>query len=259
MSDTPVIFSKEDSIASIVMNSPKTLNAIGFPMLDGLEAALEKCFDKDIRAVVISAAGPAFCAGGDLPVAMEYGPSEWLLQSVKKMNVIASLIRNLPKPVIASIHGHCFGVGMSLTMLCDIRIAAESTLFKQAYTSIGLSPDGGWSFTVPRLIGAAKALELVMLDPIIPASEALRLGLVNKVVPDEALLEETMKLARRLARGATRAYAAAKALINSSVYEGLESQCEKERWSIASCGATEDFKEGFDAVFNKRKPNFKGK
>lgn len=259
MEEKYVIWSTENGICNIVINSPKTLNAIGIPILDGLEEALQSCFDEEVRAVIISAAGPAFCAGGDLPAAVKYGAYEWCLQSVKQMGAVVNLIRELPKPVIASVQGACYGVGMSLAMLCDLRIASESMVMKQAYTSVGLAPDGGWTLTVPQAIGVSKAFELLMMDPAVPAAEALRLGLVNKVVPDDALAAETMKLAAKLASGATKSFATGKALINQSMYLGLQNQCEKERWGIANCTKNEDFQEGFDAVFNKRKPNYKGR
>lgn len=259
MQDKLVVWRIENGICHIAMNSPKTLNALSIPIIEGLDEAFSACFADEVRAVVLSANGPAFCAGGDLPSAVEYGARAWLLESVKMMANVANMIRRLPKPVLASINGSCFGVGMSLAMMCDLRIAAESAVLKQAYTSVGLSPDVGWTLTVPRLIGAAKAMEFLMLDPAVPAQEALRLGLVNKVVPDDALAAETAKMAARLAGGATKAFAASKELVNTSMFQGIEAQIEKERWKIADSADTDDFREGFDAVFNKRKPNYTGK
>ncbi|MEA1960526.1 MAG: enoyl-CoA hydratase [Bacillota bacterium] len=259
MDNKSVIWKKEAGICTITMNAPKSLNAISTDLVAGLEEAFEDCFDENVRAVILTGAGKSFCSGGDLVGMMEDGPSQWLLQTPKKLAVVVSCIRELPKPVIASVNGPAFGVGMSIAMACDLRIASEKAIFAQSYSSVGLSPDGAWTMTVPRILGVAKALELVMLDKPIKADESLSLGLVSKVVSVEQLEEETMKIAEKLANGPTRAYASAKALINNTMLQGIETQMDKERRSIATCGGTEDFAEGCDAVFNKRKPNFKGK
>ncbi len=259
MEDRPVLWSKEDGICTITMNIPKTLNALSTEMLQGLEEAFEDCFDENIRAVVLTGAGKAFCSGGDIAGAVKAGAQQWLFQSPKKLAVVISAMRELPKPVIASINGAAFGVGMSFAMACDLRIASEKATLAQAYTSVGLSPDGAWTMTVPQIVGMAKALEMVLLDKPIKAEEALALGLVTMVVPADQLEEETVKLAKRLAAGPTKAYASAKALINNSMLQSLEGQMEKERWGISGCGGTEDFVEGYQAVFNKSKPNFKGR
>lgn len=190
---------------------------------------------------------------------IEDGASHWLLQTPKKLAVVTSAIRKLPKPVIASINGPAFGVGMSVAMACDLRIISEKASLAQAYTSVGLSPDGAWTMTVPRIVGMAKALEMVLLDQSINAQEALRLGLVSMVIPVEKLEEETMKLARKLANGPTKAYASAKQLINDSILQGIESQMDRERYNISACGGSEDFVEGSQALFGKRKPDFKGR
>lgn len=254
-----VVWRKDDGICVITMNTPSTLNAMSKGIVTGLEEAFEDCFDEQIRAVVLTGAGRAFCAGGDLAEAVKDGASNWLLQTPKKLAVVTSAMRKLPKPVIASINGPAFGVGMSIAMACDLRIMSDKATLAQAYTSVGLSPDGAWTMTVPQIVGMAKSLEMVMLDEPIKAEEALRLGLVNRLVPAESLAEETLQLARKLANGPTQAYARAKALINNAMLAGLESQMERERYSISACGGSEDFKEGSQALFEKRKPNFKGK
>ncbi len=259
MEDKAVIWRKDEGVCVITMNTPTTLNAMSKGIVAGLEEAFEDCFDENIRAVVLTGSGRAFCAGGDLAEAVQDGASHWLLQTPKKLAVVTSAIRKLPKPVIASINGPAFGVGMSVAMACDLRIISEKASLAQAYTSVGLSPDGAWTMTVPRIVGIAKALEMVLLDKPVKAEEALRLGLVSLVVPAEKLTEETMQLARKLANGPTKAYASAKALINDSMLQGLESQMDRERYSISNCGGSEDFVEGSEALFNKRKPDFQGK
>lgn len=259
MSDSAVVWRKENGICIITMNNPATLNAMSKAIVSGLEDAFEDCFDENIRAVILTGSGRAFCAGGDIAEAVKDGAPNWLLQTPKKLAVVTSAIRKLPKPVIASINGPAFGVGMSVAMSCDLRIASEKASFAQAYTSVGLSPDGAWSITVPQIVGLAKAMEMVLLDKPIPAEEALRLGLVSMIFPPEQLETETMKLAAKLAQGPTQAYARAKELINLSMLSGIESQMDKERYNISAAGASEDFVEGSDALFNKRKPQFKGR
>lgn len=259
MGEQAVVWRKEGNVCIITMNEPVSLNAISKGIVAGLEAAFEDCFDDNIRAVVLTGAGRAFCAGGDLAEMVQDGPSDWLLQTPKKLGVVISAMRRLPKPVIASINGPAFGVGMSVAMACDLRVMSEKASLAQAYTSVGLSPDGAWTMTVPRIVGAAKALEMLLLDKPINAEEALRLGLVSLVFPAASLEEETMKLAVKLANGPTKAYASGKTLINQSMFQGIEGQMEEERYRISACGASDDFKEGSDAMFNKRKPVFTGK
>ncbi len=149
---------KKDGICTITMNSPKTLNALSSRLTADLEEAFEDCFDENIRAVVLTGSGKAFCAGGDLQGMLETGAQKWLQQVPKKLAVVISSIRELPKPVIAAVNGPAMGVGMSVAMACDLRIASDRASFVQAYTSVGLSPDGAWSLTVPRIVGLSKAM-----------------------------------------------------------------------------------------------------
>lgn len=259
MEDKAVIWSKDQGVCTVTINSPRTLNAISSEVIQGLEEAFEDCLDAEIRAVVLTGAGKAFCSGGDIPGAVKTGAQQWLFQNPKRLAMAVSTIRKMPKPVLASVNGSAWGVGMSIAMACDLRIAADNASFVQAYTSVGLSPDGGWTMTVPRIVGVAKALEMALLDRPINAEEALRLGLVSKVVPAADLADETAKMAKKLANGPTLAFAATKTLINNSVLQGIEGQMEQERWSISNLALTEDFMEGYEALFNKRKPNYKGK
>jgi 2-(1,2-epoxy-1,2-dihydrophenyl)acetyl-CoA isomerase len=250
---------KKDGICTITMNSPKTLNALSTELVTCLEEAFEDCLDESIRAVVLTGSGKAFCAGGDLQGMIDIGPTKWLQQGTKKLAVVISTIRELPKPVIAAINGPAMGVGMSIAMACDLRIASDKALFGQAYTSVGLSPDGGWTLTVPRIVGFSKAMEMLLLDKPVNAEEALRLGMISKVVPAESFMEETGKLAAKLAAGPTLAFARGKQLINRSLLHDLECQMENERLNIMAGGSSADFTEGSDAVFKKRKPVFQGK
>jgi len=259
MEEQLVTWIKKDGICTITMNSPKTLNALSSGLTAGLEEAFEECFDETVRTVVLTANGKAFCAGGDLQGMLEMGAPKWLQQVPKRLAVVISTIRELPKPVIAAVNGPAMGVGMSVAMACDLRIASDKATFVQAYTSVGLSPDGAWSLTVPRIVGLSKAMEMLLLDKPVNAEEALRLGLVSMVFAADSFVEETDKLAKKLASGPTSAFARGKQLINKSLLRELECQMENERINIMAGGASSDFKEGVDAVFKKRKPEFTGK
>lgn len=259
MEEKLATWEKKDGICTITMNAPKMLNALSSGLTACLEEAFEDCFDDSVRAVVLTGNGKAFCAGGDLQGMLDMGPAKWLQQVPKKLAVVISTIRELPKPVIAAVNGPAMGVGMSVAMACDLRIASDKATFVQAYTSVGLSPDGAWSLTVPRIIGLSKAMEMLLLDKPVAAEEALRLGMISMVVPVESFAEETEKLAKKIASGPTLAFARGKQLINRSLLRELECQMENERLSIMAGGASADFAEGADAVFKKRKPEFTGK
>jgi len=165
----------------------------------------------------------------------------------------------MPKPVIAVINGVAGGAGVSLAASCDLRICASSVKFRQAYTSIALAGDGGWSLFIPLLVGLGKAMELTLLDPVFDAQEALQWGLVTKVVDDAELQNEAMKIAARLAGGATYAYAIAKENLNRSVLGMLESQIELERTGMINASRSLDYPEGIKSFLQKKKPNFQGK
>ena len=258
MEEKQAIWTKKDGVCTITMNSPKTLNALSEGLTTCLEEAFEDCFDESIRAVVLTGSGKGFCAGGDLQGMLEMGAPKWLQQVPKRLAVVISTIRELPKPVIAAVNGPAMGVGMSVAMACDLRIASDKASFVQAYTSVGLSPDGAWSLTVPRSIGLSKAMEMLLLDTPLNAEEAMRLGMVARVVPAESFVEETEKLAAKLAAGPTLAFARGKQLINRSMLSTLECQLENERINIMAGGGSADFAEGADSMFKRRKPEFKG-
>jgi 2-(1,2-epoxy-1,2-dihydrophenyl)acetyl-CoA isomerase len=255
-----VEFCRRESIAYITLNRPKSFNSLDGQLAEELCAAVSSCFDPEIRAVVITGAGRAFCAGGDLDY-MKSAPvfSDALAKLTFYLNRIVTDIRLLPKPVIAAVNGVAAGAGMSIALACDLRIASSSAKFKQAYTSSGLVPDGGWTTWVPSIIGLAKASELIFLDQVITASDAERLGLVSFVVSDEEFTSRVEKEARNLAKGATKAFGEAKMLLNQSILSALESQLERERQAMIRIGYTEDVKEGVQAFFQKRLPDFSGK
>lgn len=258
-----VLFQKEGNVTTITLNRPKSLNALDSDHLADLVHALEMAADDEqARAVVITGAGRAFCSGGDLAAfreAMDRDPADPLRQVIKLLNVAIINIRTMAKPVIASINGAAGGGGLSIAAACDLRICAASAKFRQAYTSVALVPDGAWGLLFPLLVGFGKASELIFIDPVFDAREALDWGFVNRVVADEDLPEETRKLAASLAAGPTRAFAIAKDNMNHSMMDLLERQLERERAGMVQAGKTRDYREGSEAFFKKRKPKFEGR
>jgi 2-(1,2-epoxy-1,2-dihydrophenyl)acetyl-CoA isomerase len=258
-----IIFEESHSIAKIKLNRPKIFNALDFDLCNEMVKALEFCSEsEDTRVVVITGEGQAFCAGGDLRVFGKYletNPSEVFRQLIKVFNVIIMGIRSLPKPVIAVINGAVGGGGGSLAAACDLRIAASSAIFKQAYTSIGLVPDGAWTLLIPALIGFGKATELILLDPVINAQKALEMGLVNMVVEDAELERVSSEIASKLASGPTRSFGIAKENLTNAMFGLLERQLELERSGMIKAAKTADYKEGLKAFFEKKQPKFSGR
>jgi 2-(1,2-epoxy-1,2-dihydrophenyl)acetyl-CoA isomerase len=255
-----IILEKSDNLGIIRMNRTKELNTLNFSLVEDILKALEICADDpDTKVIVITGSGKAFCAGGDV---VTFKNSEDMGDTVRQMtkafDPLISGIRRTLKPVIAMINGIVMGAGISLAAACDLRICAASAQFRQAYTSVGLVPDGAWSLMVPLLIGFGKAHELILLDPMFDAPKALEMGLVNEVVADEKLEETTRNRALKIARGPLKAFALAKENLNQAFAGLLESQLEKERLGIMKAARTQDAAEGVSAVLEKRKPNFIG-
>ncbi|PAB61190.1 enoyl-CoA hydratase/isomerase family protein [Anaeromicrobium sediminis] len=255
-------YSQENGIASIILNSPKNLNALDEPMLDDLMVALDMCADDGtIKVVVISGEGKGFSAGGDIGKMLENleGSEQRLAPLVRKVGMTALKIRNIRKPVIASVHGPVAGAGFNFALLCDFRIAAANSKFIQAFINIGLIPDMGGTFLLTRMLGAARATELIMTGRPVSADEALSLGLVNQVVPQENLEETTLKFAKKLNALPSIALGKMKVLINRAAFEGFENALDNETEYQVQCTNTEDFKEGVKAFVERRKPKFQGK
>ncbi len=255
-----IIFQKADQSAVIRFNRPKFFNAVNFDLFSDIVKALEICADdRDVKVVVMTGEGKAFCAGGDVAM-FEQSPDtgETLRQLTKLLNFTITGIRRIPKPVIAMINGTTAGVGISIAAACDLRICASSAKFRQAYTSIGLVPDGAWTLLVPLLIGLNKASELVYLDPVFDAGEALAMGLVNKVVDDGELEKVTRDVALKIAQGPSLSFSVAKENFNQALIGLLERQLELERRGLVRVGKSSDAKEGISAFIGKRKPGFKG-
>ena len=259
--NSPVLFSIRDGIARICFNRPAALNAIDEEVAKSLcNISHELANSTGVRVVVVSGAGAAFMAGGDLArfhqdKARTVGTADAI---IKPLNVALMRLAALPQPIIASVHGAVAGAGVSIALACDLCIAADDTQFNMAYARIGTSPDAGSTWSLPRVVGTRKALELVLLAESFNAEEAQRLGIVNRVVARDGLLDATEALARRLAAGPAYAYGRIKRLIHASFDTGLEDQLDAERKAFCACAATADFAEGLDAFFEKRRPVFSG-
>lgn len=263
MSNDLILFEKNDGIATITINRPEVYNALNGASFWALTDYSHECFaDDSIRAVILTAAGDkAFCMGGgvDPTDKVENVQMSFSKNTMALARVITDF-RKMPKPVIASINGICAGVGLSLVAACDLRICHSQVVFKQAYTSLGINQDGGWTQLMPLLIGLSRASEMVFLDEVVPAEKALQWGLVNKVTAPEELREKTMKYAKQLANGATHAFAISKALLNKSLLPYLETMMEEERQGLLKSALTEDFLEGVRVITRqKAAPEFKGK
>jgi len=260
MAPENVILNKSNHIGVIRLNRPKAFNALNFGLGDDLVRVLEACTDDpETKAVIITGEGKAFCAGGDLAM-FKTSPdtSDTLRQIIKRLNTCVMLIRRMPKPVVAAINGVTGGAGMSIAAACDIRICARSVTFKQAYTSVGLVPDGAWTLLVPLLIGFGKASEMAFLDPVFNADTALEMGLVNSIVDDGELQNAAFDTAAKLAAGPTIAYSIIKENLNSAMLAFLERQLELERRGMTDVGKTSDAEEGISAFLEKRPPIFRG-
>lgn len=258
-----LVYTKEQGVATITFNRPQSYNSLARTMIEELVPAVEECRDDpSVRVVVITGAGKAFCSGGDLVGArawMEEGrnPANYFLDMIKPFHRFITDIRHLPKPVIAAVNGMAAGAGFSIALACDLRIMSEAATFKLAYTRVtGLVPDGGWTVTLPRLAGMGLASELMFLDRPVDAAEALRLGLVHRVVPQAELAQRATEMALELAAGPACSFAMGKALLNASMAGVLEAQLERERLALGQCAATPDFREAVAAFFGKRPPQF---
>jgi 2-(1,2-epoxy-1,2-dihydrophenyl)acetyl-CoA isomerase len=259
MSDV-VKLSVAGGIATIVLNRPHVMNAMDGEMMQQLRPvteAVEK--DASVRAVVLRGEGAAFMAGGDVAVFHQHLAElpELIVTWGREMHAAFLALRRMGKPVLASVHGAVAGAGFSLMCAADLAIAAADTRFTLAYANIGASPDGGSTYFLPRLVGYKKAMEMIMLPDRFDAQTAQLLGLVNWVVPNEKLAEETARIAQRLAAGPTRAFAEAKRLVNQSL-DPLDTQMEQELQAFSRCARGGDLKEGVTAFVEKRKPVFKG-
>lgn len=256
----PVILERIGAIARLRLNRPERLNAMDRDMAEALAAAVEGLGDDPaVRVIVLSGEGRAFMAGGDVATFAGEGFENRIDATIRAFHRAVLALRDTDKPVLASLQGAVAGAGLGLALACDLAIAAAGTRFTMAYSRIGTSVDGGSSAWLPRMVGLRRAMELALLSDGLDAAEALRLGLVNRVVPDEALAAETEALAQRLADGPTVAYGRIKRLLRDGHAADLAEQLEAERHAFLDCAASEDFAEGVAAFLTKRQPTFRGR
>ena len=254
-----ILFEIKDNVAILTLNRPEKFNAFNREMALLLQKRLDDCAnDKDIRAVYITATGKAFSSGQDI-TELVGGETATIEKAVSECyNPIITKIRNIEKPVICAVNGVAAGAGTNIALCADVVVAAESALFTQAFSKIGLIPDCGGTFILPRLIGFQKASALMMLGDKISAVDAEKLGMIYKVFPDEIFLEESMKAAIILSKLPTKALAYTKQALNLSLSHSLEQQLHVEDQLQYAAANTSDFKEGIKAFLEKRLPVFKG-
>ena len=260
MSPFPLTTDYSQNILTITLNRPGLLNAIDLEMAETLkDILLDAAKDSTIRAIVLTGSGRAFCSGGDLKFAHQVNPdnpgdSFWALTSV--LHVCIEEIREMSKPVIAAINGPAAGAGLFLALACDLRVMAQSAYLKQSNTSHGLSIPAGGTFTLPRLIGLGRALEIALLDDLIPSASALNLGLVSQVVSDETLLPTAQQLAVRVAQMPIETLGRVKRLMNDSFDSTLSEQMAAEQHAIAQAANASEGREGVLAFLQKRSPQY---
>ncbi len=249
-------------VATIRLNDPDSMNALSAPMAAELEriiAGLSE--DRSVRALVLTGTGRAFCAGGDVQSFYDNrdDPAEIMQAVLDGLHGAVGRLIDAPFPTITAINGVVAGAGMGIALATDLAVAAESAMFTMAYTGIGVSPDGSSTFYLPRLVGTRVAMEMILTNKHVSSEEALALGIVNKVVPDDELSDAAAKLAAKLAVGPTLAYVRARKLLRSSLGADPFTQMDAEADGILAAGETQDFYEGVSAFIEKRRPTFTGK
>jgi 2-(1,2-epoxy-1,2-dihydrophenyl)acetyl-CoA isomerase len=259
-----VMLDFDGPVAILKLDHPEVMNAVSMDMLGGLGEALDAIDDRrsDVRCLVITGAGRAFCAGANLQGRDNQKPGSRSNAGVTLetgYHPFLRRLRNLHCPIVTSVNGAAAGAGMSFALMGDMILCARSAYFLQAFRRIGLVPDCGSTWLLPRLVGKARAVELSLMGERLPAEKALEWGLVNRVYDDAALMDETMKLARELADGPTIALSLIRRLYWESSDNSFEDQLDLEQQMQRKAGAAEDFKEGVTAFLEKRPAKFKGK
>jgi len=254
-----ISFSIDHHVARIVLQRPEKLNSFNREMALALQTALDECAaNQSIRAVYLTGAGKGFSAGQDLAeVTDPEGPGMDIILR-EHYNPIVRHIRALPKPVLAAVNGVAAGAGANIALCCDVVVAAASASFVQAFSRIGLIPDSGGTYFLPRLIGWQKASALMMLGDKIPAPEAEKMGMIYQVIPDESFAEQSWQLALKLSQLPTRGLALTKEALQQSFTQTLEQQLGTEDLLQQKAARTVDYKEGIQAFLEKRAPLFRG-
>ena len=258
-----VLVSLDAGVLTITLNRPEKLNALNPEMLSALRAALERATDEpEIRALLLTGAGRGFCTGQDLAerdVSAGAAPIDLSVSLGSHYNPLVRRLRSLPKPIVCAVNGVAAGAGANLALACDLVIAARSATFVQAFSRLGLVPDSGGSFFLPRLVGGARAMGLALLAEPLTAERAEQWGLIWKVVDDARLADEATAVARALATGPTKGYALLKKAMYASATNTLDAQLDLERDLQREAGLSDDYREGVTAFKEKRAPRFKGR
>ncbi|MBK6827144.1 MAG: enoyl-CoA hydratase/isomerase family protein [Chitinophagaceae bacterium] len=254
-----ILFHIQDAVGYITLNRPEKFNSFNREMALQLQEYLDACKQEEIRAVYITGAGKAFSAGQDISELV--GEHKLKIKQIlaEHYNPIVTRIRKLEKPVIAAVNGVAAGAGANMALCCDVVVAAAGASFIQAFSKIGLIPDSGGTYFLPRLIGWQKASALAMLGDKVPASEAERIGMIYKVIPDEQFETESKKMVATLAAMPTKGLAYTKQLLNMSFHTDYIEQLAEEDVFQQRAANTDDYKEGINAFLEKRQPVFKGK
>lgn len=258
-----VQFELRDEAAIITMNRPEALNALSLGLTRDLGAAIKLAIDEKARAVVLTGTGRAFCSGGDLREMRSMWEREgrieaFLEEPLKALHDVILLIRETPIPFVAAVGGVCAGAGTNFALACDIVFAADDAIFNEAFVKIGLSPDCGGSFFLPRAIGEKLAAELFMTGESVTAERAAHFGMINRVVAADDLMTEALMMARKLALAPTGSIGRIKRMLNASYSNDLSAQLALEHECQIESGKSNDFKEGVTAFFEKRQPQFTG-
>jgi 2-(1,2-epoxy-1,2-dihydrophenyl)acetyl-CoA isomerase len=254
-----IAFEQIGNVAKITLNRPDKFNSFVREMALALQDRLKACAaDADVRAILLTGTGKAFCAGQDLAEAIDDNGIELQKIVSEHYNPIVKLIREIEKPVIAAVNGVAAGAGANIALACDITLAAESASFIQAFSKIGLIPDSGGTFFLPRIVGMQRATALMMLGDKVSAKDAEKMGMIYQCTPDEELAETALKLADKLAAMPTKGLGLTKRLLNESFTNDLNTQLQREDDVQTEAGNTYDYQEGVNAFLEKRKPQFKG-
>ena len=258
-----VKYELNETTAIITMNRPEALNALSLQLTVDLRSAIEKAVEDKARAIIITGEGRAFCSGGDLRQMQQMWRKEgrieaFLEEPLKVLHDLIRLIRETPIPFLAAVQGVCAGAGTNIALACDLVFAADHASFNEAFVRIGLSPDCGGSFFLPRAVGEKLAAELMMTGDTVSAEKALQIGMINRIVSAENLMEETLQSAKKLALAPTAAIGRIKQMLNATFSNDLAQQLDLEHKLQIESGRGNDFKEGVQAFFEKRLPNFTG-
>jgi 2-(1,2-epoxy-1,2-dihydrophenyl)acetyl-CoA isomerase len=259
-----VVYERDDDVSVITLNRPDALNALSLQLTRDLDAAIRQAISDESRAIVLAANGRAFCSGGDLREMKSMWELEgrieaFLEEPLAALHELIRLIRETPMPFVAAVNGVCAGAGTNLALACDLVVAADDAIFNEAFVKIGLTPDCGGTFFLPRAIGEKLAAELFMTGESVSAERAAQFGMINRVVPADDLLVNARMLAKQLSKAPTAGIGRIKRLLNASYSNSLQEQLVLEHELQIESGKSDDFREGVSAFFEKRSPDFQGR